>query len=36
MKPASTMLINYLNAVRASPDVPLLMADAFPSRCDPA
>ena len=29
MKPASTMLINFLNAVRASPDVPLLMADAF-------
>ena len=29
MKPASTALISYLNAVRASPDVPLVMADAF-------
>jgi uncharacterized phage protein (TIGR02218 family) len=29
MKPASTALITYLNAARASPDVPLLMADAF-------
>ncbi len=29
MKPASTALIDYLNTVRASPDVPLLMADAF-------
>jgi uncharacterized phage protein (TIGR02218 family) len=29
MKPASTALVSYLNAARASPDVPLLMADAF-------
>jgi uncharacterized phage protein (TIGR02218 family) len=29
MKPASTALINYLNAAHANPDVPLLMADTF-------
>jgi hypothetical protein len=29
MKPASSALITYLNNARASPDVPLLMADAF-------
>ena len=29
MKPASGDLIDYLNAARANPDVPLLMADAF-------
>ncbi len=29
MKPASTALINYLNAVRAAPDAVMLMADAF-------
>jgi len=29
MKPASSALIAYLNSARASPDVPLLMADAF-------
>jgi uncharacterized phage protein (TIGR02218 family) len=29
MKPTSSALITYLNAARASPDVPLFMADAF-------
>jgi uncharacterized phage protein (TIGR02218 family) len=29
MKPASSALISYLNAARASPDVPLYMADCF-------
>ncbi len=29
MKPASSALISYLNSARASPDVPLFMADAF-------
>jgi uncharacterized phage protein (TIGR02218 family) len=29
MKPASSALITYLNVARASPDVPLLMADVF-------
>jgi uncharacterized phage protein (TIGR02218 family) len=29
MKPASTALISYLNAARASPDAKILMADAF-------
>lgn len=29
MKPASTALINYLNAIRAAPDAKMLMADAF-------
>ncbi len=29
MKPASTTLINYLNAIRAAPDAMILMADAF-------
>jgi uncharacterized phage protein (TIGR02218 family) len=29
MKPASTTLINYLNAIRAAPDAVMLMADAF-------
>ena len=29
MKPASSALIAFLNSARASPDVPLLMADAF-------
>lgn len=29
MKPASTTLINYLNAIRAAPDAVILMADAF-------
>jgi uncharacterized phage protein (TIGR02218 family) len=29
MKPASSALISYLNAARASPDVPLFMADTF-------
>jgi len=29
MKPASSALISYLNAARASPDVPLFMADCF-------
>jgi uncharacterized phage protein (TIGR02218 family) len=29
MKPASSALINYLNAIRAAPDAVLLMADAF-------
>jgi uncharacterized phage protein (TIGR02218 family) len=29
MKPTSSALISYLNAARANPDVPLLMADAF-------
>ncbi len=29
MKPASTVLINYLNAIRAAPDARMLMADAF-------
>lgn len=29
MKPASSALISYLNVARASPDVPLFMADCF-------
>lgn len=29
MKPASSALISYLNAARANPDAPLLMADCF-------
>jgi len=29
MKPASTALTNYLNAIRAAPDAIMLMADAF-------
>jgi uncharacterized phage protein (TIGR02218 family) len=29
MKPASSALITYLNSARASPDVPLFMADVF-------
>lgn len=29
MKPASTALINYLNAARSTPDVQLIFADAF-------
>jgi uncharacterized phage protein (TIGR02218 family) len=29
VKPASTALLNYINAARAAPDVQMLMADAF-------